>query len=192
MQDPRVLEAVDFVRGLMWDHNVLLNPTGDTSSYTVLSETVGMWGAGRWPANSYQQNEFETYDIQHWPRNRDQRTVWGGGAHGISSVTQHPEEAWEFIKWVNSVYVVDHVTRLGTSMPSRRSVALSDAISHPPSAAVYYEALEGIVAVPSPPEYPQLHSTFIEELAKVWRAEVDPGTAVEEIHRRFNVILGAE
>ncbi len=191
MNDPAVYEAVDFVRSLIWDHNVLPGPA-ISGNYTALDETIAMWGAGRWPAAGYQNAGFENYDVQLWPRHRDQRTVWGGGAHGISSVTAHPEEAWEFVKWVNSFFVVDHVTRLGTSMPSRRSVALSDAISDPPNRHLYYEALNGIVTVPAPPEYPDLHTVFEGELRKVWDGEASPGSAVEEIHRQFNLILSGD
>lgn len=186
MNDPKVIEAIDFLQDLFLEDEVLA-----LDSPAPESGDLAMWGAGRWPIQWYRQNEFDDYDIQLWPQEREQMTVLGGGGHAISASSQNRDAAWAFIKWINSKEVVDYWTRIGDSNPSRRSVAMSDAVlgMPPPSGILYYEALDGIRSVPAPPQYPEIARIFDQQLAAVWSGEVSPKAAVEEMHRLINLAL---
>lgn len=188
LNEPAAVEAVDFVRSLTWEHNVVPRE----GEYADTQNQLGMWGSGRWSVAHYQNVEFHNYNIQLWPKNRDQTTVLGGGAHGISSITRHPEAAWTFIKWLNSQDVVYHWTAMGDSNPSRQSVALTDAVLGlpPANAHLYYEALNNILPVPSPPQFPELDRLMIERIGAIfWENAESPGTALEELDRLLDALL---
>lgn len=190
MNDPRVLESVEFVRSLMWEHEVL----GLGCPRIPETGFVGMWGAGRWVLYWYQLNDFHDYDIQVWPQHPthgEEATVLGGGAHAISAASPNKEAAWTFIKWLNSPEIIDYWTRIGDSNPSRASVAMSDAVlgMPPKSAMLYYDALNNAIPVPAPPAYMELERIFNEELHRVWHGEISSREAVEQIHSLINIEL---
>lgn len=189
MNDPRVVEAVRFVRSLFLDYEVA------EVHCPRIPETgfVGMWGAGRWVLYWYDLNKFYDYDITTWPVHPEYRaegTSLGGGGHAISARSRHKEAAWEFIKWLNSREIVDYWTRKGDSNPSRASVAMSDAVlGKPANAMLYYKALDHAVPVPAPPAYMEIDAAFIQELLAVWDGLISPEEAVQRIHERINVAL---
>ena len=189
MNDPRVIEAVRFVRSLFLDYEVA------EVHCPRIPETgfVGMWGAGRWVLYWYDLNQFNDFDITTWPVHPvygEEGTSLGGGGHAISAASRHKEAAWEFIKWLNSPEVIDYWTRIGDSVPSRASIAMTDAVlGKPTNAMLYYQALDHAVPVPAPAQYMEIDQAFIQELLAVWDGQISPEEAVQRIHERINVAL---
>lgn len=188
LNDPRVVEAFDFVRSLVFEHQsakVECDPIPETGN-------VGMWPGGRntlyWyvHVNTY----FTDYDIQFWPQNQRQATTLGGGGYSISASSPNKDAAWTFIKWLNSPEVVEYWALLGAS-PSRTSVAMSDVVlSMPPDNHVlYFEALNHSIPVPTPVNYPEIDDIFNEAVHRVWSGEMAPEAAIEEAHRLINSAL---
>lgn len=190
MNDPRVIEAVRFVRSLFLDYEVaeVFCPRIPETGF------VGMWGAGRWVLYWYDLNDFHDFDITTWPVHPvhgQEGTSLGGGGHAISTSSTKKEAAWEFIKWLNSPEIIDYWTRIGDSNPSRASIALTDAVlGKPQNAMLYYQALDHAVAVPAPPAYMEIDAAFNEELIAVWHGEISPEEAVARIHERIQIALG--
>lgn len=189
LNDPRVVEAVEFTRSMIFEDEVLrlgCDPIPE-------SGRVGMWGAGRWVIYWYEEvNGFHDYDIQTWPIKEQKGTVLGGGGHAISAASRNKEAAWTFLKWLNSPEIITYWTRIGDSSPSRSSVAMSDEIlALPPANGVlYYEALDYATPVPAPPSYPDIERIFQDTLHRVWFGEISSQEAVNEMHRLINLQLG--
>lgn len=190
LNDPRVVEAVEFTRDLIHTEGVL-NLGCDSIPETG---RVGMWPAGRWVLYWYEEvNNFHDYDIQTWPVKERHATTLGGGGHAISVNSRNQEAAWTFMKWLNSPEIITYWTRIGDSSPSRASVATSDEILALPPAngMLYYEALDYATPVPAPPSYPEIEQVFHETLHRVWFGEISSREAVDEMHRLINVHLEA-
>lgn len=188
LNDSRVIEAFDFVRELIFEHQagkVGCDPIPETGR-------VGMWPGGRntlyWYV--YVNTYFTDYDIQFWPKKERQATTLGGGGYSISPSSPHKEAAWTFIKWLNSPEVVEYWALLGAA-PSRTSVAMSSTIlgMPPENHILYFEALNHSFPVPTPVNYPEIDRAFTEAVHRVWSGEMSPEAALQEAHRLINAAL---
>lgn len=188
LNDPRVVDAFEFVRSLIFEHRaakVACDPIPETG-------LVGMWPGGRNTLYWYVHvnTDFVDYDIQFWPQKERRATTLGGGGYSISASSPNKEAAWTFIKWLNSPEVVEYWALLGAS-PSRTSVAMSDVIlSMPPDNHIlYFEALNHSFVVPTPVNYPEIDQIFNEAVHRVWSGEMSPEAALLEAHRLINAAL---
>jgi ABC-type glycerol-3-phosphate transport system substrate-binding protein len=85
------------------------------------------------------------------------------------------------------------MTKVGQSIPARRSVAESPAMFElpPKNAKIFYESILGAAAkpVPSPPTYNRIEATWRRYLGKVLANEMAPAAALQECDKEFTDIL---
>ena len=65
------------------------------------------------------------------PRGKEKTNVVAAVAWGVSSKTEHPDEAWQLVRALCSEESQSDLSRLGLAIPPRRSVAYSDAFIDP-------------------------------------------------------------
>ncbi len=120
VNSPEVIDAITFMRDLIWDYRVA--PQAPSSHGDILnlasSGRLAMWGGGRWPTLALTQAGFFDFDVQLWPAHRDQVTEYGVGAFPILESTEHVEEAFTWIKYLTSVEAFTVITELGQSIPA--------------------------------------------------------------------------
>ncbi len=85
INSPEVFQAVDFMRSLIWDHEVA--PAAPASHGDILNlasaGSIAMWGGGRWPTLTLTNAGFTDFDVQHWPGSATQVTEFGVGGFPI-------------------------------------------------------------------------------------------------------------
>lgn len=100
-------EALQFMVDLIHEYQVV--PPGTTSATAntcidlLAADKVGMWtNASLWLG--FIRSFYENVDITIAPMPVDARasTLVGGTGIGMSAITEHPDEAWEFIKFMVS------------------------------------------------------------------------------------------
>jgi ABC-type glycerol-3-phosphate transport system substrate-binding protein len=136
---------------------------------------------------------FSDFDIQYFPRWKEQVTEFGVGGFVLMKSTKHPEEAWKWLKFLTGKRALEVLTRIGQAIPARRSIAASPAMFElpPKNAKIFYESIEGANArpVPSPATYNRIESTWRRYLGRVLANEMAPAAALEEADREFTTIL---
>jgi multiple sugar transport system substrate-binding protein len=195
VNSPEVLEAITFMRDLIWTHKVA--PQAPSSHNDILnlaaSGKLAMWGGGRWPTLTLTTAGFYDFDVQYWPTGNDYVTNYGVGAFPILNSTQQVDAAFTWVKYLTSVEAFTVITKLGQSIPARRSLAQSDAMFElpPANAAIYYESIDSRDArpVPSPAEYNVVEATMRRYLGQILANEMEPEPALEAAHTEVSQIL---
>jgi len=197
LKDPRVLEVLQFLQDLVWKHKVSPKPPASHADiYSLMAAgKIAMAGGGRWPVLQMTKAGFADFDVQYFPRWKEQVTEYGVGGFVILKSTKYPQEAWKWAKFLTSKRALEVLTRVGQAIPSRRSVAASPAMFElpPKNARIFYESIEGPNAkpVPSPAAYNRIEATWRRYLGRVLANEMAPAAALEEADKEFTAILSA-
>jgi len=195
LKDPRVLEVLQFLQDLVWKYKVSPKPPASHADiYSLMAAgKIAMAGGGRWPVLQMTKAGFQDFDIQYFPKWREQITEFGVGGVVIMKSTRHPQEAWKWVKFLTSKRALEMLTRIGQAIPSRRSVAESPAMFElpPKDAKIFYESILGANAkpVPSPPTYNRIEATWRRYLGRVLANELAPAAALQECDKEFTEIL---
>lgn len=195
--DPKLIEALTFMRDLVWQHKVSPKPPANNNDNQNLfaAGKVSVMGGGRWPVLFLTRQNFSDFDVQAWPKWRDQVTEFGVGGFPILKATAKRDDAWLWVKFLTSKPVFEYIASLGQSIPARRSVAYDEKIMAqlpPKNWKIYYDSIEAPNArpVPSPPEYNTVESIFRRHLGVVFANEQTPQAAMEAAHREIGEVLG--
>jgi ABC-type glycerol-3-phosphate transport system substrate-binding protein len=195
LKDPRVLEVLQFLQDLVWKHKVSPKPPASHADIHSLMAAgkIAMAGGGRWPVIQMTKAGFSDFDVQYFPRWREQVTEYGVGGFVIMRSTKYPQEAWKWVRFLTSKHALEILTKVGQAIPARRSVAASPAMFElpPKNARIFYESIEGpnARAVPSPAAYNRIEATWRRYLGRVLANEMAPAAALEDADREFTTIL---
>ena len=99
--EPAACEAIQFLYSFHTDGTAPDQVTQDTSHHWGLfaDGRVAMMQDGSWAARSYLDNEFDI-DVAPLPAGKQRANTIHGLAWAILAGTDHPEEAWEFLKFL--------------------------------------------------------------------------------------------
>jgi ABC-type glycerol-3-phosphate transport system substrate-binding protein len=129
LDDPKFLEAVKFLRSLVYENAVSPDPanTDPNAVFQLFAAgKIAMTGGGHWPMQFFASNNFKDFDVLPWPKKASKSTVFGVDGWGISPKTKNPELAWELLKDLASVESQRQAAGSGVANPARRSVAKSE------------------------------------------------------------------
>ena len=187
LDDPKMLESVQFLHSLVHEHGVSPDVFGTSMTELFVSGRAAMSAAGRWPFTTYIANEFYDVDITPWPRKRAGTTVFGSGGWAITSSTPNPDLAIELIKDLTSVQTDLDAVAAGTSLPARESVTLTEEFNaFPTSAHYYFESLDDIKPVPSPANFSELESIFMRNLGNIMNSSVSAEEGLAAGHEELS------
>jgi multiple sugar transport system substrate-binding protein len=197
LKDPRVHEVLQFMQDLVWKYKVSPKPPASHADiYSLMAAgKVAMAGGGRWPVLQMTKAGFSDFDIQYFPKWKEQVTEYGLGGFVILKSTKYPQESWKWLKFLTTKRALEIMTQVGQAIPSRRSVASSPVMFElpPKNAKIFYESIEGAnaKAVPSPATYNRIESTWRRYLGRVLANEMAPAAALQEADKEFTEILSS-
>ncbi len=198
LKDPKVLEVLQFLQDLIWTYKVSpAAPASHTNIYALMaSGKLAIAGGGRWPVLQMTTAGFSDFDIQYWPKWKDQVTEFGVGGFVLMKSSKYQQEAWQFLRFMTSKKPFEIIAELGQSIPARRSVAYSDLMTKlpPKNYKLYYDSIEGASGkpVPSPAQYNMVEATWRRYLGKVLANETKPADALAECDKEFTTILSGK
>mgnify|MGYP005754127133 FL=1 len=118
------LNALQFYQDLYLKHRVA---TMDIPPLAFETNKLGMTVLGSWDLLDLENaNNFtlgEDFGVAPLPRDEFQVAPSGGWAVGISANTKHPEEAWQFVKYLSSYEGSKKFVEITGEIPARYSVA---------------------------------------------------------------------
>lgn len=147
---PRVVEAWQFLAD--WSLRYRISPfvgaseVQQTGDQLFASERVAIIISGRWMVPTLRKIKSFRWDAAPMFHNRARATTTIVSGYFIARGSPRQEEAWEFIKFITGKEGQRRLAERGLLVPSRKSVAYSDAFidpSVPPASDhVFLEAIE--------------------------------------------------
>lgn len=104
---PESIEAIQFYHDLIHKHHVspTIEQMSDTKPGTMFaSRKVAMYFVGSWLISGLAKNEVtrEMADMAVLPRMVKSASIYNGLGNSIAASTEHPEEAWKFVKFLGT------------------------------------------------------------------------------------------
>ena len=187
LDDPKMLESVQFLHSLVHEHGVSPAVEGTNMTELFVSKRAAMSAAGRWPFTNYIANDFYDVDITPWPRKRAGTTVFGSGGYAITKSSANPELAIELIKDLTDFQTDLDSVAGGTSLPARESATLNEEFNaFPKSAHYYFESLDDIKPVPSPANFSEVESIFMRNLGLIMANAVSAEEGLALAHEELS------
>lgn len=195
---PESVEALQFLADLIHVHKVA--PPMDVASElgsATLFETGITAMETYFPAIGYMRShigEKFTWDVAPHPAGKAGKSCAGGGTgHVISANSPHPEEAWEFLKFVISQPAVEKWTEIMGIVPPLQSVADSEVFlspGQPPEhIQVFTEAAPYLRPDPRHPAFVQARTIAETELQRLWLGGVTAQEVADSIVDQVNRLL---
>lgn len=196
--DPRNIEALQFLQDLTWQHAVAPSPTDHSQLANFFSTNrLGMLPAhrfmvGRLISAGMQPSDF---DVTFMPRWRSQRHQFGTSGMAILSDSHSPELAWTLIKWMIRPDEMSAYVQGGVHTSARRSVT-NDPAQHanigPKNWHVFYDVFDTIpdtAPIPAPPIAKDMTNTLVKYVGLAMANELTPHDAMERMHEDLSARL---
>jgi multiple sugar transport system permease protein len=194
--DPEVQDVLQRLRDWRYgEHGTLASAEaeGIDPSSLFLTGRLGMVGPfGRWVVPSFrtiptsgEEGGFE-WDFFPLPRGREHANVIATVAWSMAANSKHPDEAVSLLRWLVSEDIQAAQSRLGLAIPTRRSVAESDAFIDPrvpPASDRVFLDEVAVARVPDWPADPAFAEQFDRRLNKALRGSAEVENVTEELAR---------
>ncbi len=189
LNSPKALEALQFYQDLYHKYKVAaveLPPDPFVSGKLGIS-IEGSWALGHYTNNFPNFKLGEDYGIAPLPKNEQQAAPNGGWALGISAKTVHPEEAWQFIKYLISYEGIKKYVSATGDLPARYSVAEDfPELNEYPKNIFLVQSQKYSINRPATPVYTVVSTTIRELFEEVGIAKVDVKVAADRAVRKID------
>lgn len=159
------------------------------------SGKVAMLYAGSWNAIEFVTNAYtkDKVDVTVMPQGQQRATVIHGLGNVINANTQHPQEAWEFVKFLGSKEAADIQAKTGTVIPAYNGTQ-SDWVKTYPNFHVQAYIDELAYAVPFPISKNTAAWGDVESkvLNQVWAGQMSVDNGAKQLAQQMNQLLAKE
>ncbi len=137
----------------------------------------------------------DDFDVVFMPRWKTQKHQYGASALAITTLSQHPEEAWELLKYMTSHDVQYAYVAGGVHGATRRSV-MDDPAQHegigPNNWQAWYDMLDETDAapIPAPAQNKDFTIALTSWIGLAMANELSAQEALDGMHNDLNMILG--
>ncbi|WP_244163143.1 ABC transporter substrate-binding protein [Paenibacillus pectinilyticus] len=195
---PEAIEGLKFLTDLIQVHKVsptLAQMTETAPSDMFTSGKLAMYFDGSWAAFTINQNaDMKNYaDVAPLPKGKKQGVVIHGLGNVISSKTKHPQEAWEFVKFLGSKQAAEIAAKQGGAIPAFKGSESAWLAAFP---QYHAQAFIDMASYATP--YPVSKNTSVwntyetDILKNAWTGDKPVADAAKELGAKMNQALAAE
>jgi multiple sugar transport system substrate-binding protein len=168
----------------------------DTPALSLFeSGKVAMMYAGSWNAIEFATNSYtkDKVDVTVLPQGQQRATVIHGLGNVINANTQHPQEAWEFVKFLGSKEAADIQAKTGTVIPAYNGTQ-ADWVNAYPNFHVqaYIDELAYAVPFPISKNTAAWEDVETKVLNQVWAGQLSVDAGAKQLAQQMNQILAQE
>ncbi len=187
------VQALTLWRNLYHDQNL----GSFTIDYEVAfaSKTLAMTLDGPWNLPRWKQIQGLDWQISPLPAGPAKRaTIVGGEYLAIFRQSEHPKEAWTFVKWMTRPDIQAFWSMKSGYLPIRKSVTdvkeYRDFLDQNPGLKAYVDQLS-VAQAPSPVDFHGLRISrhLAEAIEKATLGNADPKTVLDEAAAKSNALL---
>jgi multiple sugar transport system substrate-binding protein len=125
---------------------------------------VAMFSAGHWPLPEIIESGLDNVGVQVMPVNTAEPgiTVYGTAGMAITTVAEHPDLAWEFIKEMTGKQFQQELADSGRSIPTSRTVATTkEWMAFPDNSEIFYDSAATAIPVAVPANFARVEEIFM-------------------------------
>lgn len=195
--DPKTIEGIQCWVDLLNDgSSPSLQQMTDTSSYDLFaSGKVAMVYGGSWKAAKFASSEAIAgkFNVAPLPQVGGQGNVIHGLANVIYSQTEHPEEAWEFVKFLGGKEANEIQANSGMIIPAYKPVLDIYLNSNPDlNLSVFTDAADYATMYPCSADSAKWIQVQNDYMKKVWTGQMSTEEACQAVAKEMNDILAEE
>ncbi|MFA9477823.1 extracellular solute-binding protein [Phycisphaerales bacterium AB-hyl4] len=193
LHEPGVQSALEMVRRTRFEQRSVFNATGVAQDGGELfySGRVGAIGPlGRWMTPRYRAISSFDWDVVPMPHETSEASIIFTVAWVAAAQTEHPEEAFEFIRYLSGPEGQALNAELGLAIPALQSLAESDAFlddgQQPSNTAAFLDALSHGRLMQNPPQrqFEQILESRMSESLQLGRTT--PAQAAAAVAERWD------
>jgi multiple sugar transport system substrate-binding protein len=194
--DPKTIEAIQFLQDLVVKHKVSPSPAGFNHTQAFTSGKLAMIGTGGGNMRlTFINAGMKDFDILYFPKWREQTHEFGGTGFPVLKSSKNPDAAWKLTRFLVTKESIAFFVNSVAQTPARRSVAYDQWVKAgdpPKNYKIYYDMLDKPSrAVPAPPEYNEIESIFLRYFSLVTANEKTPEAAMNDAHKEIAQVLAA-
>ncbi|WP_314146626.1 sugar ABC transporter substrate-binding protein [uncultured Leifsonia sp.] len=191
LDSEKTVEAVQFLQDLVRKYGVAPDPSGADANSLFTASKIAMTAA---PANLSATLAGDPtapkFDILPMPKNSVKSTVFGAAGFAIYKGSKNKDLSWELLKELASQQTQAAWAKLGTSNPTTKSAATSEAFtSGRPHADLLYNSIEYAKPVAAPKFFTTLEPAFQRALQSVM-AGGDPKAELTKANDEVKAAIG--
>ena len=159
------------------------------------SGKVAMLYGGSWRQIEFGQNEFtkDKVDVAPLPKGKQQAVIIHGLGNVISAQTAHPQEAWEFLKFLGGQEAAEIQAKTGAVIPAFNGAQQLWVESNPQfNLQVFLDQLPYAVAYPVSENTAEWQAIEKEDLTQAWAGQTAIEAAAQQVAQQMNQVLEQE
>jgi multiple sugar transport system substrate-binding protein len=191
MLDPKVAETLQFLHDLIHEYKVAPDPAGWDEWGQFHSGHQAMRGCGGWCISGAKNAEFYDFKMQYYPhRAGPLKAPYGVEGEGMTTMSAHPDAAWEVLKLLNGPEISMNMLLLQGSPQSRRSVMESDTFMNhaqpsPADMSIFWESFDYGKLLQAPINYSVVDPLLVRWYSKLWNNELTVDEVVVGCHEEL-------
>ena len=193
--DPKTIAGLKFWTDLIADkHSPDLKTMTDTVPLQLFEAgKIAMYWGGSWNVAEFGGNDIKSkIDVGPLPKGEKQATIIHGVANVVGAKTQHPDQAWEFVKFLGSKPAADILGKKGP-IPAYNGTQADWAKAHPEwKLQTFLDAVNYAVPYPVSKNTAAWNEAELTYLTKAWNGEQPVDQAAAELAKAMNDLLAKE
>ncbi len=178
---------------------------GSSPSHAQMTETepiqlfesgkVAMFYGGSWRVIQFSKNENikDKIDVVPLPKGKEETSVIHGIGHVIAANTEHPEESWEFLKFLGSKEAAEIMAKSGAVIPAYEGAQETWVKSNPQyNLKVFLDQVPNATPFPTSANTLEWKDLETQHLPKAWAGQVPVEQAAKQIATEMDKILKEE
>lgn len=194
--DPKTIAGLKFWTDLIAaKQSPDLKTMTDTATLQLFEAgKLAMYWGGSWNVAEFTKNDYtkDKVDVAPLPTGEKQATVIHGVANVMSAKTEHPAEAWEFVKFLGSKPAADILGKKGP-IPAYNGTQNAWVAAHPElKLQTFLDAVAYAVPYPVSKNTAAWQEAELTHLTKAWTGEVPIEKAATDLAAGMNDLLAKE
>ncbi|MEV6415232.1 sugar ABC transporter substrate-binding protein [Kribbella sp. NPDC051718] len=149
----------------------------------------GSWNVSEFTANTYTKGKV---DVAPLPRGEKQATIIHGVANVVSGKTEHPDQAWEFVKYLGSKDAAEILGQKGP-IPAYNGTQTAWVKAHPElKLQTFLDSVSYAVPFPVSKNTAAWNEAELTYLTKAWTGEEPTDKAATDLAQAMNSLLAKE
>jgi multiple sugar transport system substrate-binding protein len=194
---PEAIAGLKFWVDLIKDK---ISPTAaqmDETSASQLFESgkLAMLYDGAWMVSEFNENEYtkDKVDVAPLPKGKEDTSVIHGLANVVAAGTKHPNEAWEFVKFLGSKEAAEIQASKGAAIPAFNGTQETWIKSVPSfNLKVFIDQAAKAKAYPVSKDTSKWVQAESDYLTKAWSGELSIEDAAKQLAAKMNELLAQE